>query len=548
MRTSVCAPSPAASGPVPRIVLSGLWLGVLATLIATACGSEEGSSDGTGGTSAGGGSMGGESMGGTSSTAACEADDWDDDDDPNTACVARTICPAGQHVASEGGPTADRTCESCAMSTFSAAENSRACTPWTTCGDDEIETGAGTATSDRACASRYWLRQFGSSAADYGVSVAVDDEGNVYVTGHTLGALPNQTSVGGRDAYLRKYDSTGKALWTRQFGSSSDDFGRSVGVDGGGNVYVAGYTDAVLPGKTSAGAKDAFVRKYDPAGTEIWTRQFGSNGDDYAYTMSVSQSGDVYIAGQTAGALPSQSLLGAVDAYVSKYDSAGTEIWTRQFGTNDHDHGVSVAVDASGNVYVVGRTLGTFDDHTNAGSWDAFLRKYDSTGADLWTHQFGSSDTDFGTSVSVDANGNAFVAGYTAGTLPGQTSAGEADLYLLKVDATGDQLWARQFGTSGYDTGTSVTVDEDGNALVAGSVVGALPGQTSAGLEDAVVLAYDSAGAELWTRQLGSSGNDDVNCVRVDDGAVYVAGTAGGALPEQTHALGFDVFVAKWAR
>jgi hypothetical protein len=105
---------------------------------------------------------------------------------------------------------------------------------------------------------------------DLAFSVGIDASGNVYVAGHTDGALPGQTSAGGIDAFVRAYDSAGTERCTRQFGSSGHDSVESVGVDASGNVYAAGWTEGALPNQTSAGFRDAFVRAYDGAGTERW--------------------------------------------------------------------------------------------------------------------------------------------------------------------------------------------------------------------------------------------------------------------------------------
>ena len=162
--------------------------------------------------------------------------------------------------------------------------------------------------------------------------------------------------------------------WIRQFGTWGNDFARSVSLDSSG-VYVAGYTSGAFPGQSSAGWVDAFVRKYDLNGNEVWTGQFGTWGNDWAYGVSVDSSG-VYVAGRTSGTLPGQSSAGATDAFVRKYDPNGNEVWTRQFGTWSEEYAYDdVSVDSSG-VYVVGSTRGAFPGQSSAGEWDAFVVKF----------------------------------------------------------------------------------------------------------------------------------------------------------------------------
>ena len=224
-----------------------------------------------------------------------------------------------------------------------------------------------------------WIRQFGSLTLlqlgdfsfDEAVGVSVHSSG-VYVTGRTQGALPGQTSAGSQDAFVRKYDLDGNEVWTRQFGTSRKDEPLGVSVHGSG-VYVAGHTDGTLPGQTRAGEGDVFVRKYDIDGNEVWTRQFGSSGSDWAHGVSVDGSG-VYVAGETHGALPGQTFAGFFDAFVRKYDLDGNEVWTHQFGTSTLDRALGISADASG-VYVAGHTRGGLPGQTSAGDKDAFVVK-----------------------------------------------------------------------------------------------------------------------------------------------------------------------------
>ncbi len=160
-----------------------------------------------------------------------------------------------------------------------------------------------------------WTQQFGMSGLDAAIGVAVDGTG-VYVSGVTEGAFPGQVSAGDRDAFVRKYDANGNELWTRQFGTSGSDAATVIAVDGTG-VYASGYTVGTLPGQTSSGGTDAFVRKYDAAGTEGWTHQFGTSASDGAGGISVDGTA-AYVVGETGGTLPGQTSAGGSDAFVVK--------------------------------------------------------------------------------------------------------------------------------------------------------------------------------------------------------------------------------------
>jgi hypothetical protein len=174
--------------------------------------------------------------------------------------------------------------------------------------------------------------------------------------------------MGDYDGFIRKYDSEGNVSWTRQLGTSAFDMATAVAADVSG-VYVAGQTDGTLPDQTSTGFADAFVRKYDVGGNVVWTRQFGSSSGAAATSISAIPSG-VYVAGQTVGALPDQMSSGFTDAFVRKYDADGSAVWTRQIGPSSYVGGISAG--ASG-VHVGGWTERALPGQVNAGRGDIFL-------------------------------------------------------------------------------------------------------------------------------------------------------------------------------
>jgi hypothetical protein len=199
-----------------------------------------------------------------------------------------------------------------------------------------------------------WTRQFGSPASDTVNAVAADGTG-VYAAGYTFGALPGQTRVGGIiDAFLLKYDANGNIQWTRQFGTASDEAAWAVAASNN-SVYVAGETRGAFPGQTNSGLADIYLRKYDSAGNLLWTRQYGTAGDEYASYLALDGA-FIYVAGYTTGSVEGLNA-GGVDAVLAKFDENGNLVWARQFGTSGTDYGYTVAVDGTG-VYVAGETFG----------------------------------------------------------------------------------------------------------------------------------------------------------------------------------------------
>lgn len=372
-----------------------------------------------------------------------------------------------------------------------------------------------------------WTRQFGT---------VLDDE----VRG--LGGTSSGVTTAGRffaEAFVRLYDTSGVELWTRQFAGTQVETGFSIltdafdaAVDRAGNVYVVGFVDnnGSLPGQVSAGSRDAFVRKYDAAGIEVWTRQFGTASGDTATGIAVDVTGNSYIVGRTSGMFAGQASAGSFDAFVVKYDAAGNQVWIRQFGSSLQDRAERVALDAAGNIAVVGRADGTLPGETSAGGpSDAFIRVYDANGDERWTDQFGSSTTDRAFSVATAGDGSIIVGGSALGSLPGQAATQGA--WVRKYDSLGSEQWTRQFEDS---------------QLVAGLAVDAL-GNVFATLEEVRVRKYDAAGVEQsTTAEFGTSGNDRLADATLDGaGNLFVGGWTQGTFAGETAAGALDAFVTK---
>lgn len=189
------------------------------------------------------------------------------------------------------------------------------------------------------------------------------------------------------------------------------------------------------PREMAAGGQDGFIRKYDSNGNEIWTRQFGTTGNDSVWGVATDSSGNVYVVGDTTGVLPGQTASGSGDIFLIKYNPAGSVVWTRQFGSSGADSGKAVAVDISDNVYVAG-TLGI----VLSNYYEAFVRKYSSAGGEMWTTEFGStapSASDSALALAPDGSSGIYIAGYAGSNLPGRVSLGGVDAFLHKLSSTG---------------------------------------------------------------------------------------------------------------
>ncbi len=389
-----------------------------------------------------------------------------------------------------------------------------------------------------------FIKQFGTSDVDSAKDVFADSSG-VYVVGSTDGTLPDQTSQGGRDAFIRKYNSGGDEIWTRQFGLSDfeevpTDEGNGVAADSSG-VYVVGETQHSL----DEGGLDAFIRKYNSEGDEIWTREFGTSAQDNAFAVSADSTG-VYVVGISAGEFEGETNEGGFDVFIRKYNTDGDEIWTREFGTSDDfDSGNDVSADTTG-VYVVGTVGASLPGQTSQGSTDAFIRKYNSDGDEIWTRQFGGSGSDAANGVSADSSG-VYVVGRQH-----NNDIDSSDAFIRNYNSEGDEIWTREFGTSDdFDSeARGVSADSSG-VYVAGITSGTFPGQNSEGDGDVFVRKYNTDGDDIWTRQFGTSELDNIGNfqagggISADSSGVYVAGQTSGTFPSQMSEGDEDAFLAK---
>jgi hypothetical protein len=337
-----------------------------------------------------------------------------------------------------------------------------------------------------------WGRQFGTPNNELASGVAADASGNVYVVGATYGSIAG--SRGARDGLLRKYSSSGAVLWTRQFGTADEDYFAAVTVDWGGNVIVVGWTFGDMAGARGQG--DPVVRKYAPNGSVLWTRQFGTASNDQASAVAVDSIGNVFVVGHTWGAL-SGANKGQTDAFLRKFDSSGIVQWTRQFGTVTPDVATGVAVDGTGAAIVVGYTGGVLYG-TNYGGDDAFFRRYTGGGALVRTRQFGTSEGEGAMGVSVGPANSFFIVGTTYGNLAG--ALGASDAWVRKYSSADVQVFTRQFGTPESDVGQTVAAAASGEIYVGGWTSGAMA-SINQGLADAYVRRLDSGGNAEWTDQ-----------------------------------------------
>lgn len=369
-----------------------------------------------------------------------------------------------------------------------------------------------------------WAGAFNGWDKVFGYSVAVDQTGNVLTTGIFEGTVDfdpgpgvyNLSSNGQFDAYITKLDKDGKFLWAISFGgnstsgiSSYQDAGYSISTDKDGNVYVCGafeYTVDFDPGPgvyniTFAGGNDLFILKLDPYGQFVWVKTFGSGGYDVAFSLSFDIDQNIYILGLFSGILdfdPGPSFLN-LDAstgrtFVLKMDTNGNTIWAKNFNTNYTQSfyspfGNSIATDKNGNILITDSFYSTVDFDPGPGVYnltgyngtggDIYILKLDNNGNFVWAKKISISVGPrlHSYAISCDNYGNVYVTGEfgsstdfdpDTGIYNLTTSNTTLDIFISKLDANGNFVWAKQMGGANDDVGFSVTTDKFGNVYTTG--------------------------------------------------------------------------------
>lgn len=340
-------------------------------------------------------------------------------------------------------------------------------------------------------AQPYWIQRGGGLANDEASDVSSDAAGNLYYAGYfstsALFGTTNLASSGITDVFLSKVDPSGTYQWAVKGGGTGSDRALSVKADAAGNSYITGYYYATatfgVQNITSAGAQDVFVAKYDPAGNLLWLRSGGGTGADIGNGITVDNSGNVIITGEFAGTatfgsqtLTSQS--GSTDVFTVKYDPSGTVLWAKKGSAVLTDRGLDVACDATGNVFITGQFSDTitFDQvHLNNMINAVFVVKYDASGNEVWYRRIGGGGYNIANSITCDANNNVLITGDYQGTITfyGTTNTNLAGTYtdrmfVARYDNNGNLDWAVDESSNSQVTSKAITTDASGNSFITG--------------------------------------------------------------------------------
>jgi hypothetical protein len=325
-----------------------------------------------------------------------------------------------------------------------------------------------------------WAKSMGAEESDQGHAITVDNSGSIYTTGSFKGTVDfdpgpgifNLTSAGTTNAiFISKLDSNGNFLWAKAIGGQVSCIGHGIAVDTSGNVYTTGFfwnTIDFDPGPgtfdlTSAGWSDIFVCKLDTNGDFVWAKAMGGTLYDNGYGISVDTSGNVYITGYFQGTAdfdpgPGTAQLtsaGELDIFISKLDTNGDFVWAGGIGGTIEDRGYGLSIDTSGNVYTTGFFQGTVDfdpgpgtfDLINASGYDIFVSKLDTTGDFVWAKAMGGTLDCEGRGLFIDTSGNVYSTGYFRGAV--DFDPGDMTTEILTSIGSSQDIFVSKLDTNG---------------------------------------------------------------------------------------------------
>lgn len=353
-----------------------------------------------------------------------------------------------------------------------------------------------------------WTQRYDGPASgeDRARAMALDAEGNVYVTGASLGL---DTGV---DFATIKYDRDGHQLWVARYDGPDhlSDYAVGIAVDGHGRVYVNGTS------MNEEGYWDYATVAYDADGNQLWAQELDGPGYVYylASALTLDSDGNVYVAVSSDGGET------GMDYATVKYDAQGNQLWMQRYDGPESDDDVpfAVAVDAGGNVYVTGESTGP------SHNYDLATVKYAPDGTEIWVQRFNDggqrTEDNVGRAITIDGDGFVYVTGSSV-------AQGLSDYVTIKYDPDGSELWFQFYRGPGIgaNIANAVAVDPTGNVYVTGQSVGDGTGP------DYATLKYDASGNLQWAERYDGPGDreDVANALRLDDeGNVYVTGSSVG--------------------
>jgi gliding motility-associated-like protein len=442
-----------------------------------------------------------------------------------------------------------------------------------------------------------WSTYFGGSAGDEGLGVSADTSGNVYLTGISASSIGiasfgsyqyHYSGAGNGDAFLAKFDSSGKRLWSTYYGKGSNEGAYAITLNNKDEPVILGSTQSIVgiatPGSFqyhSGGAEDAFLANFNSAGILLWSTYYGGNNEEWGTALTSDKTGNIYITGftfSTSGIASANAFstifTGKQDAFLAKFSSAGSRMWSTYFGGEKYTQSYGVAVDNKGNVYITGETncvsgiatIGSFKS-TLSGKNDVFLAKFSDLGKEIWSTYYGGTTDDVANSITTDISGNVYLCGNTSSnngiSTPGsfQPDYISSDYFLTCFSSKGQLLWGTYVGGDMPDKGLSVIADLHRNIYLTGQTWSSNYIATSHAYQNTneggsgFVMKFSNAGSRIWGSYF-KGGDPIFSCTLGKNNNLFICGSvSAGYLGSMSTAGAFqtdfgggpyDAFLAKF--
>jgi hypothetical protein len=357
--------------------------------------------------------------------------------------------------------------------------------------DNEINTGIFNRSEVKT-----WNKTWGGLDYDFGMDIAVDENNNIYIVGTT-----ESFGIGGSDAFLAKYNSSGVQQWNTTWGTTGDDRGYAIALDGVNKIYISGSS-----GYSLTTYYNFFLAQYNSSGDKQWSKTWGGGESDYIYDLAVNPLGDIYLVGATEN-------YGAkgLDVYLAQYSDSGVQQWYELWGGNNDDLGYGITLNNSRNVYITGETK----SYGNGGL-DGFIAQYNSSGVQKWNTTYGSNLDECAENIVPNESGdNLYIMGWSE-----EQGSEIRNAFISQYNNSGVQKWNSTWGGNNYDYGYDIALNNSDIYLIGHTY------SYGAGGSDIFIAQYNTSGVHLRDIIWGGPSDDMAKAIVLDNSSknIYIAG------------------------
>lgn len=368
-----------------------------------------------------------------------------------------------------------------------------------------------------------WIRSLGGSGIDEAVGIVKTNDNAYVVVGTTAsndGDIVDKTTTDS-DFWILKLSETGAIVWNKTYGGSNDDVATDIASTSDGGYIISGYSrsnDGDVTG--NEGFHDYWILKINANGNKQWNKTFGFLGSDQAFEILQTKEGGYLVSGffdvtASGGAgndgRSGGNRHGVGEYWVLKLNASGEYVWRRYFGGTNNDRSYDALETDDGGYLIMGSSESSdFDITDSKGSYDYWVVKLNAGGDKLWTKSYGGSEIENGYAAANAGNGEFMLVGDSRSEDQDITNPkGNADLWVVKINANGGKIWQKSFGGAQFDSARSIERLPNGNFLIAGATRSS-SGDVSVnnGENDAWMIIMNANGGLVFEKSIGGSNFD----------------------------------------